>query len=114
MNKEQMEFVAIMGQEFPTMKTEWLMDACQRILRIAQRHQNLATEYCNRDLTDRERKEYEEGCEAKLVAVNKEYFDGKLGWKLSGDPRGCTVKLTVPSGRTNDWGREGICVPTKG
>ena len=31
---------------------------------------------------------------------------------FSGDPRGCTVKLAVPSGRTDDWGRTGICVPT--
>lgn len=30
---------------------------------------------------------------------------------FQGDPRGATVKLQVPSGRTNDWGREGICVP---
>lgn len=28
-----------------------------------------------------------------------------------GDPRGAVVKLQVPSGRTNDWGREGVCVP---
>lgn len=113
MNKEQMEFMGILAQEFPKMKIEWLLDACQKILRVAQRHQNLATEYCNRDLTEREIKEYEDGCEEILIKIRDEYFDGKLGWVLSGDPRGCTVKLTVPSGRTNDWGREGICVPTK-
>lgn len=32
--------------------------------------------------------------------------------KFGGDPRGCTVKIVVPDGYTNDWGREGICVPT--
>lgn len=32
---------------------------------------------------------------------------------LSGDPRGCVVKLGVPSGSTNDWGREGICIPVR-
>lgn len=30
---------------------------------------------------------------------------------FGGDPRGATVKLRVPSGKTNDWGQEGICVP---
>ena len=35
-----------------------------------------------------------------------------FGVVMGGDPRGCTVKVTVPSGRTNDWGKEGICVPT--
>ena len=28
-----------------------------------------------------------------------------------GDPRGAFLKITVPSGRTNDWGRVGVCVP---
>ncbi len=31
--------------------------------------------------------------------------------KFQGDPRGAVVKLVVPSGNTDDWGREGICVP---
>ena len=31
----------------------------------------------------------------------------------SGDPRGAVVKIKVPSGRTNDWGAQGICVPTR-
>lgn len=30
---------------------------------------------------------------------------------FSGDPRGAVVKLKVTSGKTDDWGREGICVP---
>jgi hypothetical protein len=30
---------------------------------------------------------------------------------FQGDPRGCVVKLKVPSGKTNDWGSVGICVP---
>lgn len=43
------------------------------------------------------------------------------GWKIeaagvspifNGDPRGATVKLSVPSGKTDDWGQVGICVPT--
>jgi hypothetical protein len=31
---------------------------------------------------------------------------------FSGDPRGNVLKIRVPDGYTNDWGREGICVPT--
>lgn len=30
---------------------------------------------------------------------------------FGGDPRGCVLKLKMPSGYTNDWGREGVCVP---
>lgn len=32
---------------------------------------------------------------------------------FQGDPRGACVKLSVPSGKTDDWGRTGICVPTR-
>lgn len=31
---------------------------------------------------------------------------------FSSDPRGNTVKVIPPDGYTNDWGHEGICVPT--
>ena len=31
---------------------------------------------------------------------------------FGGDPRGNTIKVVMPDGYTNDWGREGICVPT--
>ena len=30
---------------------------------------------------------------------------------FNGDPRGAVLKLQVPSGRTNDWGQTGVCVP---
>ena len=32
---------------------------------------------------------------------------------FGGDPRGCVLKITVPSGATNDWGKDGICVPVR-
>jgi len=34
---------------------------------------------------------------------------------FSGDPRGCCVKLLLPSGRWNSWGgkEKGYCVPTR-
>jgi len=31
---------------------------------------------------------------------------------FQGDPRGNTLKIQVPDGYTNDWGNEGLCVPT--
>lgn len=33
---------------------------------------------------------------------------------FQGDPRGATVKIRVPSGKTGDWGQTGICVPAQG
>jgi hypothetical protein len=32
---------------------------------------------------------------------------------FQGDPRGACVLLHVPSGRTDDWGRSGMCVPAR-
>lgn len=44
----------------------------------------------------------------RMIAYLKPY---KIVPIFSGDPRGAVVKLRVPSGRTNDWGQTGVCVP---
>ena len=43
-----------------------------------------------------------------LAAILKPYGARAI---TGGDPRGCTVKLKLRSGRTNDFGGEGYCVP---
>jgi hypothetical protein len=54
--------------------------------------------------------------EAKEERINKrvEKLCAMIGCKpiFGGDPRGNTLKIQVPDGFTNDWGKEGICVPT--
>lgn len=47
--------------------------------------------------------------QARIVAILKHYPAFKPVFQ--GDPRGACVKLIVPSGKTDDWGRTGICVP---
>ena len=32
---------------------------------------------------------------------------------INGDPRGAVLKIVVPSGKTNDFGQEGIIVPAR-
>jgi hypothetical protein len=51
--------------------------------------------------------------EARIVA-RVHAVCASIGCKaiLQGDPRGNTLKIVVPDGYTNDWGREGIGVPT--
>ena len=46
--------------------------------------------------------------EAKITTMC-EPFDCK---PIFGGARGATVKIAVPDGYTNDWEKEGICVPT--
>ena len=67
----------------------------------------------------RERQAWHEAWTAKREAQLEKRIKGIVaglgagfGVILGGDPRGCVVKITVPSGKTNDFGREGICVPT--
>lgn len=49
----------------------------------------------------------------RLEQIVAEKLPKGFGVKTQGDPRGAVLKITVPSGKTNDWGREGICVPTR-
>ena len=98
------EFIFLMAREGLSLENT------RTILRAANTLQRLASEACGRELTERE-----------LGAVDR--LERKIGeltlamcWPapiLGGDPRGCVVKLAVASGFTNDWGKEGICVPTR-
>jgi hypothetical protein len=53
----------------------------------------------------------EQAIEKRITAICRELGDG-FEPIFSGDPRGNTIKIKVPSGRTNDWAREGVSVPT--
>lgn len=50
----------------------------------------------------------EEALRARLTKLLARY---RVAPVFSDDPRGAVVKLKVPSGRTNDWGQTGVCVP---
>ena len=103
-----MEFTVRMTRELPQ---DWSPDRiaewCRKIRRMTCTHKRLQEIACNRGLTEREDKQDDrieqrirDHCEpVNIVPI------------LQGDPRGATVKLQVPSGKTDDWGQEGICVP---
>lgn len=58
----------------------------------------------------------EEQVRALFAKVNTaKGLDADTGYRavMQGDPRGCVVKVAVPSGYTNDGGREGICIPVR-
>jgi len=103
MNKERLEFGLAMGRH----STATLHDLT-RLLRYGATYHRLQETACERMLTDKERKQEvrtEEAIE-KLCAS----FGASV--EFQGDPRGCTVKIQVSDGYTNDWGKTGICVPT--
>jgi len=85
------------------------------ILGAAAAYQRMAEVECGRDLTDDERMA-ERRAENTIRRVIKEMqlgVDPGFGVVFCGDPRGACVKIKVPSGRTDDWGQTGICVPTR-
>lgn len=100
----------------------------QALMRYGSGHSRLEVDRCNgpdydRCRNDADRKhvadawqEYQDTLPEKIgryrAAIAK--ICATFGAKVifQGDPRGCTVKIVVPDGYTNDWGKEGICVPT--
>jgi sugar phosphate isomerase/epimerase len=88
----------------------------KRIADLLMRHGTtycrLQEDACNLEMNDRQQARHdkrEKQIEARVTQLCEE-----LGAKpdFQGDPRGHTIKLVVPSGKTDDWGATGICVPT--
>lgn len=84
-----------------------------QLMAQAKRHHKLMEDYCNgREVydADGEPKAALRRCRERIESIAKAV--GCTGVVFSGDPRGATVKLTFADGTTNDWGKEGYCVPT--
>lgn len=82
------------------------------LIKYAKQHHKMMEDYCNGIEI------YDEDAEPKAALRNLRRRIDNVAAKCllkasySGDPRGCTVKLIMPNGETNDWGKEGWCVPT--
>jgi len=101
--KDRDEFIHIMAKEGVPL---WDI---QKVLRHSATIQRLSAEACNRELKDTE-------CLNRIHATSQLMAIGENNGFMpcfSSDPRGATVKLKVPSGKTNDWGEVGVCVPTR-
>ena len=134
--KDREEFVSIMTQEgIPLHVAQQLMRYSATLQRIAELE--CSSEAADRDRVPCPKKyQSQGGCLCRnygaydaltathgsipRIAVQEANTQGRvlalcnpysLVPVFSGDPRGAVLKLKVPSGRTNDMGREGICVP---
>lgn len=129
------------GKFIERMRAEGLPESvCLKILREANTIDRLAVAECNGDwpadngerqvtecpecgsyyvpstiLTIPGSKPKRKGCPSCRAAARVRRALQPYGMEpiIGGDPRGCTLKLKVPSGRTDDWGREGLCVPSR-
>ncbi len=89
-------------------------DATQLIL-LARTHHRGCEDWCNtgKETTkDWARQKIRKGID-KINAYQQ--YDEKMYLcpLFSGDPRGCTVRLVLPNGETNDFAKKGWVVPTE-
>lgn len=129
--KDRDEFIAIATREGLT------VDAARALMRYSTTLQRLAEAQCNGDYPadngERKVKQcprceqlwvpsffvrspaqpcYPKICrECRINELVRAVLPAGFEPIFQGDPRGCVLKLKIPSGRTNDWGQEGICVP---
>lgn len=111
MSKQQSardEFLTLMTQEYHAKCAIVLLETLRDILRLAKTHARLQMLACNEQVPDG----HDEKCEKCEERIRKACarLPGCVPI-FSSDPRGATVNLRLPSGRTNDWGNTGICVP---
>lgn len=92
------------------------VQTASQLIALATQHLKLMEHRCNVGDDGLYNDEGEEiGILAKnRAAITKLAKSMKCRVKFSGDPRGCTVKLILPNGETNDFGGEGWCIPVKG
>ena len=79
------------------------------LMRLSRKHHRIMEGHCNGDYDiPEDAHQPEDKIEAKITEIMKPFGITPI---FSGDPRGCTVKLKMPSGATNDFGHTGVCVP---
>lgn len=123
---ERDEYMAIMARE------GLALDKARRLLSLTQTAHRLAVARCNGDwpADNGERPSVacpECGCgwvpstikggkcpDCRNEAAIRALLEG-TGFEpiCAGDPRGAVVKVKAPSGHSNSWGGEGICVPVR-
>ena len=110
--KETGEFIALMAKE---LDAEWGGEAverwCSRIMRVSTTLQRLAEETCSIEMTEKQQARHEKKDNRAEDLARRICVEAGFKAVFQGDPRGAAIKIVVPSGKTNDWGQEGICVP---
>lgn len=103
------QFRARLAREFPGVPLGRVEDIARRLQRYGAGAKRLEVEDSNRGLTEPEQRRLAGIYRRALEAVRE--LDPACGIVTGGDPRGCVLKLKVPSGAYDDWGGEGLCVP---
>lgn len=100
------ELLVILAHELPSESPEVIFDLVDDLVELASEHEQIQETLCNHPTDEIE--ERDQQVENKITDLLS--FHNILPI-FSGDPRGATVKLKMPSGYTNDSGRTGVVVP---
>ena len=101
-------FAATLQAERPELAPHLVASDVMEIMRLGRRHATASVNLCNIPNYQETYDRRTAVIRARLVMLLKRYNASAI---TGGDPRGCTVKLKLRSGRTNDFGGEGYCVP---
>ena len=121
--KDRHEFIELMYEHSPHKWQEsdppmFIQGQADKLMRYGATLKRLAEELCNgyQDYQGNWDDKQTELSERKQARIEKkaEEAAASIGGKAihQGDPRGAVLKVIFPDGYTNDWGKEGICVPT--
>lgn len=91
------ETIIVLAGELLGKPLSVIFTAVNELFRLAKKIQQYNENNCNRETTDREDKT---DCKNRLRVYE---ICEKLGIPVetNGDPRGCAIKLTLPSGKSN-------------
>lgn len=109
---ERYKFTQKMRDELGATYGMAVVGMATQLLRHGTTYARYQEDWCNVEMSEEEttRREAREGRLEARIAELCEPFDVQP--VFGGDPRGHTIKLKMPSGFTDDWGKEGLCVPT--
>lgn len=111
---QRRDFTDAIAKECPGRPYPDVRDTCRSILRWAAIYSRLCEAACNGELTPGQKcqQETSEVRIQNLCICELSVSGSEIRAVFQRDPRGATVKLRMPSGKTDDLGEVGICVPT--
>lgn len=109
MSKERDEFVATLAREFPQVKLEDLTHMAATLMRLARIHGRICLAECNGKMSSHDACVQVGQIEREIERAIKD-LPG-VGVEFEGDPRGYTVRLLLPSKRSNSLSGIGWGIP---
>lgn len=109
--EERHQFFDAIRSELSAMSWRKCSDLVYTMQMKAKQYATIQERWCSEEMTDETtaRLEKREANIEKWFITTLQPFG--ITPDFSGDPRGAVVKLKLPSGRTDDWGQTGLCVP---